>query len=1068
MLEEGSIVKGSQFPETVTVKKCEQLDHQFYVIEAIGRDTNKYYELMLEETEIDALEMLNQNNEYQNLSAETIQHFLQYYTILNECHYKQSRALGNNNVIPLPHQIEAVYSRMLQSPKVRYLLADDPGAGKTIMSGMLIKELKARQSIDRILILVPPLVLRQWQEELEVKFNESYTIINRHTLKGNGNKNPFVANDYCLASMYWASRDDIKSLINEADFDLVIVDEAHKMAAYTYGVHKKRTKRTRLYQLGESLLNKTEHTVLLTATPHKGDMENFRHLMRLLDNDIFSSISANESLKEKSNPFIIRRLKESMTNFDGTPIFPKRTTKTINYQLSDEELKLYDLVTEYVREHFNRAVNNGSNSTAFAMMLLQRRLSSSIEAIHLSLKRRKKRLEKLLDVTLKERKKYLAKLKQVELDDYDEESSEIIEDIEKKLLYSIDDIDPEELKVEIRELEKLINQSTYVRNNFVERKYKELEETLFGVNGLLNKNEKILIFTESKDTLKYLEKQLLNRVPSVAKIVGDFPMEERRKQVELFKNEAQIMLATDAGGESINLQFCNQMINYDIPWNPNRLEQRMGRIHRIGQKNEVFAFNLVAGNTREGNVMVRLIEKMERMRSDLGTDSVYDFIGDVLEDRYDSLANLMQEAIINREKLNEIIENMEKSLSEEHQDLLKQLKEEKLDEDTINLPELRKEQNDIAINQLPAREYSDFITRIFKDKNIRVYESNEGYVKRIERLPKSIRDLVAKQNIPLDISETIRYTGYHEYENNNTIIVDVDSLLLKLALILTENELDQYALGRYMVSYPISEPLSIEFYLIEIQDGTGELLKKEYIFLAKRENGEIIHIDPYWLYQSKLTGEGVQLNENMSALKNEVLRKSIKIRDEIKEKRENQLNKMKSFLEKTYRAQYEDTFKKLEEYQQDNIDNKNSALINQMNAKLIDIEHKKEERMSLIERQTNIGLTPPKQLIQLEVTPNGSIGRLISTDYKDIIENYEKQNDRRDIKTYNPLSLVDFYSEKINGESRFIILTESADYFPDEGYLEDLKDILENVFIYVVQDSEVVEERKITEEIINI
>ncbi|MDM8101335.1 DEAD/DEAH box helicase [Oceanobacillus oncorhynchi] len=740
MLVNGSIVRGAQFPEAVEIKKCEQIDDQFYIVEAIGRDTSKFYERMLEENDIHSLEKLNQEHAYKNISPEDIQHFLQYYALVNEHRYKQSRALGGNNLIPLPHQIEAVYSRMLQSPKVRYLLADDPGAGKTIMSGMLIKELKARQSVDRILILVPPLVLKQWQEELEEKFNESFHIINRNVVREYGSKNPFLVNGQCLASMYWASRDDVKSLINEADFDLVIVDEAHKMAAYTYGVQKKKTRRTRLYQLGESLLHKTEHSVLLTATPHKGDMENFRHLMRLLDDDIFTSISANESLREKSNPFIIRRLKESMTNFDGTPIFPKRTTKTIKYQLSNEELDLYNQVTDYVREHFNRAINNGSNSTAFAMMLLQRRLSSSIEAIHISLSRRKKRLEKLLERTLKERKIYLAKLKKVDITDYNEESSETLEEIETKLLYSTDDIDPEELKVEISELEKLIKQTTYIRNNYVERKYKELEETLFGINGLLNKGEKILIFTESKDTLKYLEKKLLDRVPSVAKIIGEFSMDERRNQVEKFRNESQIMLATDAGGESINLQFCNQMVNYDIPWNPNRLEQRMGRIHRIGQKNEVFAFNLVAENTREGNVMIRLIEKMERMRADLGSDSVYDFIGEVLEDRYDNLANLMQDAIINREKLDEIIKDMEKSLSGEHENILKLVQDEKLGEDTIDLPHLKREQNDIAVHRLPKRGYANFVDHVFKMRKVRVYDSNDGFVKRIERFPKFIRD----------------------------------------------------------------------------------------------------------------------------------------------------------------------------------------------------------------------------------------------------------------------------------------------------------------------------------------
>ncbi|WJE15752.1 helicase-related protein [Halobacillus sp. ACCC02827] len=1063
MLESGAIIRGTQFPETVEVKKAEKLDDQFFLLEAIGRDSNQYYELLLDEKEIYSLEQLNSDSEKDSLTTEDIQHFIQYYALRNEKQYNQSRSLGNKNLIPLPHQIEAVYGRMLQTPQVRFLLADDPGAGKTIMAGMLIKELKARLSVSRILILVPPLVLRQWQEELDEKFDESFHIINRSVVREYGSKNPFVTNDNCLASMYWASRDDIKSLINEADFDLIIVDEAHKMAAYTNGVLKRKTRRTRLYQLGESILHKAEHSVLLTATPHKGDMENFRHLMRLLDDDIFSDISANESLKEKSNPFIIRRLKESMKNFDGTPIFPKRTTKTIQYKLSDQELNLYNQVTDYVREHFNRAMNNGSNSTAFAMMLLQRRLSSSIEAIHVSLKRRKMKLENLLDETIKDRKKYLNKLKKFNLEDYEEESLETKEQIENQLLDSIDDVDPEELKIEIAEINNLIDQSTFIRNHVVERKYRELEETLFGMNGLLKNDEKILIFTESKDTLKYLERRLLERVPSVAKIIGDYSMDERRKQVSQFKNESQIMLATDAGGESINLQFCNQMVNYDIPWNPNRLEQRMGRIHRIGQNNEVFSFNLVAENTREGNVMVRLIEKLERMRTDLGSDLVYDFIGDVLEDRYDSLSNLMQDAILNREKLNEIINDMEKALSQEHAKLLKLVQDEKVDENTIDLPHLKREHNDVLVQRLPTRSYVSFIENIFKSQNIKVYESSEGFVKRIERFPKYIREMAMKENIQLDFRESMKFTGFQSYESSDVKKIDIDSPLLQLGMNLTKKKLDQIALKRYKVSYPINEPLVIEGYQLGIKDGEGSLVKSELIFLARRENGEVTEIDPYWLFQHTFSGEiSVQEEEKYSILRPAALKKSIEIRDELKYKRKEQLSKMKSFLEKTYRHQYDTTLQKLGEYQLNNTENKNNALINQMNAKLVDIENKKEDRLSLIKRQENIIMAPPKRLIQLEVIPNGRKGRLISTDYKDIIENFEQQNGRSTLKAYKPLGLVDFYSERFNGEERFIILTDTADYVLSEEHIEDLRDIQDRTYIYMVKGTEIIDVIKLS------
>src|SRR5699024_9315747 len=291
------------------------------------------------------------------------------------------------------------------------------------------------------LILVPPLVLKQWQEELNEKFGLHFHIINRNTLREYGNKNPFIENKHCLASMYWSIQDDVRALIQEASFDLIIVDEAHKMAAYTQGTAKKKVFRTKLYQLGESILRNAKHCLLLTATPHKGDTENFRHLMKLIDEDVFSSSSVNESLRERANPFIIRRLKENLNHFDGTPIFPKRTSKTIQFDLTDEELDLYEDVTNYVRFYFNRAVNNDSNSTAFAMMLLQRRLSSSSEAIYLSLQRRLERLQELFQQTEKERNRYARRFKKIDTENYLDESGFEQERIEKQLEESTDVID---------------------------------------------------------------------------------------------------------------------------------------------------------------------------------------------------------------------------------------------------------------------------------------------------------------------------------------------------------------------------------------------------------------------------------------------------------------------------------------------------------------------------------------------------------------------------------------------------------------------------------------------------
>ena len=1054
MLYRGEIVSSSYFPEVVEIKNCEKVtDH--YVVEAVGLESSKFYEIFMEQEKLNNFKKMDLKKKY-SFSSTDVQKFIEYIHLKNEVKFSNARAVGNKNVIPLPHQIEAVYGRMLKVPRVRFLLADDPGAGKTIMAGMLIKELMARLQIERILILVPPLVLTQWQEELEQKFGLFFHIINRNTLHEYGRKNPFLENKLVLTSMYWAIRDDVKPLVQEPNYDLVIVDEAHKMAAYTQGATKKKVFRTKLYQLGEAILRKAGHVLLLTATPHKGDTENFRHLMKLIDEDVFTSSVVNESLKEKVNPFMIRRLKENLVNFDGTPIFPKRTTKTIQFELTQSELDLYENVTKYVREYFNKAISDGSQSTAFAMMLLQRRLSSSIEAIYLSLKRRYARLVKLYKQTATERKKFLSKLKRVDTEGYLEEGNDFQEKIEMMLEQSVSNIDLDELKKEITVLKELVQQAEHIKLYEVERKYEELEETLFGIDGLLHQGEKIIIFTESVDTLNYLEQKLSKRVPQIAKIVGGFSMNKRREQVELFRNDCQIMLATDAGGESINLQFCNQMINYDIPWNPNKLEQRMGRIHRIGQKNEVFVFNLVAKNTREGSVMTKLLDKMEKMRSDLGSDLVYDFIGEVLEDNYNSLAELMQKAILERENLDDMIQEMDRTISNEHKNLIDLVREEQIAEDAIDLPNLKKQKDSWIVSRIPLRAYSDFTTYILEKKRVRVSKTKDGKHFRIERLPKFIRDQVPELE---NSTESYRYTNSFLSASEEVPLINDAHPLFHTGLSLMKKEMEGIEWITYRVSASVPENMRVDVYQVEIVDGTGKTIENRIVHLARRENGEVITLDSNWIFYFPFA-EQEQLVEVDDGIRtqSEIIEKSVVIREQISATREKQLNKLYKFLEQSFNQQYRETLQKLQKYQRENIDQRNSALINQMEAKLKELDAKKENRLLEINRQINVSLKPPRHIISLEVHTNGNSKRVIADDYLDTMIQYEKRNGRLNVKQYNNLGLVDFSSERFNGEQRFIILTKDENFHISERELEDLHDIKDSLYIYLIDD-----EDKITE-----
>lgn len=1050
MLKIGEIIKGSFWPEIVVIKHFEEIDDDLFLVESIGRKTNKYYEQYLDKMQLSQLE--NIQEEESKFNPERLQHYLQYYVLKTEDKYSQSRARGNKKIMPLPHQIEAVYSRMLQSPQVRYLLADDPGAGKTIMSGMLIRELVARQAAERILILVPPLVLKQWQEELKEKFGEDFTIINRSLLNSSSEINPFETHDKVIASIYWAAREEIKAYIMKANFDLVIVDEAHKMAAYTHGVKKRKINRTKIFQLGEGLLRHTEHCLLLTATPHKGDKENFRHLMSLVDHDIFSRMNTGESIYEKSNPFVIRRLKETMKNFDGTPLFPKRTTKTIAFDLSYEEQELYEEVTAYAREHFNRAKQNNKPNVAFAMMILQRRLSSSIEAIYLSLKRRKEKLEELLESEL-------TAIKTVEPFDYDELSIDEQEEVEAQLEGETEVIDIEELQVEIAVLSNLVQKAERLVQLDIEVKYAELERTLFGDEGLLSKGEKILIFTESKDTLNYLERKLLNHVPEITKIVGHFSMDQRREQVEKFRNDVQIMLATDAGGESINLQFCNQMINYDIPWNPNRLEQRMGRIHRIGQKNEVFIFNLVASNTREGDVLIRLLNKMDQMREDLGQDQVYDFIGEVLEENNIDLASLMETAISGRENLDELVATMEKTLSDEHKRLLELAKQERLDDSSFDLPGARRAYQEISINSLPPRVYGEFAVKQFETSRIKLNFSNDHKVVRIDRFPKNIRELIKRKKYSLRTDESLRFTLTPTKQSDEMIVVTSDHPVQKIAMELASQELQQVALPICSIKANVSEPLIIELSRISVVDGNSRELEQEVMLLAKRAFGDFIQLDPYFLFQQPIEFVGTEEVEDKS-FKRESIVQAKKLLQGVQMKRDDYLNRKGTYLRRSFDEQMQILQERLTNYLNDNLNNKNSALINQTTTQIEDLEERSKERLEDVERERSIQLQSIKSLAQLHVEPNNKVARIIPADYIEIVKEYEYSHGRLNVREKNAYGLVDFTSEEAEGNARFILLTTSLKALDEQIILEDYRELNGSVYIYVLGDKQIIEEIK--------
>ncbi len=637
-LKPGSTVRGALFPEPVQVIVCTPLGSSFKLV-GKGLDSGRVYEPVLDAGQLAALQISPEQPPFDGdpvqfrLGVEALRLTLAY-------EYDPYFSLSIARVDPLPHQLEAVYDYFIKLPRIRFLLADDPGAGKTIMAGLLLKELKVRGLASRTLIVTPANLTFQWQRELKDKFRETFEIVRGDVLRANYGTNPWQDKKQVITSVSWVSRvDDARESLLRSHWDLIIVDEAHKMSAYS------ADKKTLAYQLGEHLSAMTDHYLLMTATPHKGDPENFCLFLRLLDDDVYGDVkSLEEAMQRNSAPFYLRRIKEALVTFPDPDtgqikkLFTKRNVQTVKFQIDSDEWDLYDALTRYVEDQSIKA--QAANATTgravgFTMAMLQRRLASSVYAARRSLERMREKREKILKDPQAYRQEQIAKKLPEDFDDLPEdEQQEILGELEDVVA----SVDPAALREEILQLTKLIEQARVLEQREVETKLNRLREVLSEQGAFKDPTMKLLLFSEHKDTLDYLVGKLTEWGLSVTQIHGGMKIGDRdtpgsRIYAEReFRESAQVLVATEAAGEGINLQFCWFMINYDIPWNPVRLEQRMGRIHRYGQEKDCLIFNFVATNTREGRVLQKLFERLEQIEHDLDpqrTGKVFNVLGDV-------------------------------------------------------------------------------------------------------------------------------------------------------------------------------------------------------------------------------------------------------------------------------------------------------------------------------------------------------------------------------------------------------------------------------------------------------
>lgn len=641
-LKPGQIVKNLISSEPVTITRIQPLGAMVSVF-FTGVNTHRASSKVISITECENLHILAESGAF-NFTGDPSRFtlFAEAERIHSAYQFDPLFAVNCSIVDPLPHQVEAVYKFLLPQPKIRFLLADDTGAGKTIMTGLLVKELLVRGMAERILIVTPGGLTVQWQEdEMGVKFNLPFTLVNRARFASE--PNVFHTSQRIVTSVDFICRQDVLNAAGNAHWDLIVFDEAHKLSAYDYG---NKVYRSRRYEAAQILSQQCEHLLLLTATPHRGRTDTFKKLLQLLDEDIFATeelaaARVRELEYDGINKFFIRRLKEDMRDWQGKPLYKERFTQTVAYELTPEEKQLYDAVTRYLSKKKEEAYDAKNIHVSLALTVMQRRLVSSIYAIKNTLNKRWTALNGIIEEVNKNPN--LWKQRHV-IDGFDVQDIDDFDDLEDDEREALEGIlaDPrkfklfttakslQELQAEAKEVKALFEQASELyHNNQEEKKYQKLKELLRS-QGVLD-DEKLVIFTEHKDTLDYLEQRLTNNGYTVATIHGGKTVDERRTAQSAFAKDAKILIATDAAGEGINLQFCRLLINWDIPWNPNRLEQRMGRIHRYGQKKDVLVFNLVARNTREGHVLERLLIKLDIIRQSMGEDRVYDVIQDVLE-----------------------------------------------------------------------------------------------------------------------------------------------------------------------------------------------------------------------------------------------------------------------------------------------------------------------------------------------------------------------------------------------------------------------------------------------------
>ena len=1061
-IKQGSIITGSNWPEPVVVKLVEEVGDFIHIVGATNISGGHIDQLIPKEE----FQKIIIDDTKASFSEEAWKVFLSLEAMRYRfaSMYDPLLAMNTSKVDPLPHQIEAVYDYVLKLPRIRFLIADDPGAGKTIMAGLIIKELKLRQLVKRILIVTPGHLKDQWRRELKDRFEESFKPIDRWTMDSLYRENIWLKENHIITSMDFVKKDDVLPSINAAHFDLIIVDEAHKMSAYRYGEKIDKSER---YKLGEVLSDITNHLLFLTATPHKGDPENFRLFLDLLDRGFFASNEmVQESIMNKDNPLFIRRIKEDLKDFEGKPLFLPRTVKTVSFNLgtdSPNEKNLYNELSKYVNTQYNKVLTRDKKrNVAFALVILQRRLASSTYALLKSLERRKKRLEELLKGALDRNKAPESVF------DYD-----VVEDMAEQERWKEEEIwetlsvaeNREELEKEIKTIESLIGLAMSIIQGEEEIKLKELRKSLKELSAKYteNNNRKILIFTESKDTLEYLERKIREWGFSTNTIHGGMKLEDRINAEAIFKNETEVMVATEAAGEGINLQFCNMMLNYDIPWNPNRLEQRMGRIHRYGQQREVYVFNLVAEDTREGRVLSRLFQKLDEIRQAMGSDKVFDVLSEVIYNK--NLSQLLMEAAANARNVEDILKEIEITVDEEYISKVKENLGETLATRYIDYTRIKEMAQQAREYRLIPEYTESYFKKAFIKAGGKIKERKDGFLS-IELIPFDIRKIAEEETFKKDFGQILKkypkitFDKDIAFKTSDAEFISFGHPLFEAVLSWVEtNLMDSLIKGATFYDPDRRLDGYILFYEGEIKDGTGAVAGKRLFSFYANEK-EVVPISPAVIWDL-VEGEESKENIDMETLKSRTSTRVISKLDEYKAELFKERNRQSEIKEKYGIKSLEYLILKLDGdlitlFGRKEVGENVDLAIRNKEERKSEYEKALKDLKIQIQKEKSLTMSMPRFMGIIRVKPSEKINRAMQSDAEieaigiEIAMKYERDNGRLpedvssqnlgfDIRSTEKDGSVRYIEVKARAQSGDIALTQNewfkAHRFKDDYYL---------------------------------